>query len=50
MYQLLQVSILVGNGKVAFGIVYTPSALLILLQTFKEIQVFAGSHTVDAFE
>lgn len=50
MYQLLQVSILVGNGKVAFRIVYTPSALFILLQTFKEIQVFAGSHTVDAFE
>ena len=41
---------LVGNGKVAFRTVYTSSVLFIPLQTFKESQIFARRHPVDAFE
>ena len=41
---------LVGNGKVAFRAVYTSSVLFISLQTFKESQIFARRHPVDAFE
>ena len=41
---------LVGNGKAAFRTVYTSSVLFIPLQTFKESQIFARRHPVDAFE
>lgn len=50
MYKLLQVIILVGNGKVAFKTVYFFSGLLLLLQAFEEIQILAGGHTADGFE